>query len=135
MSLNQFFIDVGVQLQEFIWRDGPQATRFAQIRQLQKELHNAAAALLQRQARVAELRRRVASKQRQQSALTARVEVYLHVGDRNNAWQLALQLDRIRNQLGIEQAQLQIQERRCRRAEASLEDLREQLADLECRVY
>ncbi len=96
MSLNQILWDVGSQLQEFIWKDSVHRDRLDEVEHLELRIRRSLAALVRARVAVGELRTRVAEKERKESWLASRVEVYLHVGDRDNAWRHALELDRLR---------------------------------------
>jgi hypothetical protein len=135
MSLNQYFVDVGAQLQEFLWRDLPRKTVKDDIERLEQVIRQGAAALTRRRAVMDEIKRSIGRKERREVWLATRVEVYLHVGDRANAWSHALELDRLRDQLNSQRDQLKLLKRANLKQQLYLEELQEQLADLQCRVY
>jgi hypothetical protein len=130
MSLNQFLLDVGSQLQELIWRDAPQKTLLEAIDRLERRVRDGSAVLARGRLSLDELRRRVVDRERRESWLASRVEVYLHVGDQPNAWRHALELDQLRNSLQRERERLQRRWQTYREQKAYLEKLREELADL-----
>jgi hypothetical protein len=135
MSLNQFFLDVGFQLQEFIWRDVPQKSQREQIDQLEYRICQGTAALARGRAVIEELRYQVAQKERRESWLASRVEVYLHVADQANAWRHALELDRLRTLLKQERERLKRRRQTYREQQAYLEKIQEELANLHQEAY
>jgi hypothetical protein len=130
MSLNQFLLDVGSQLQELIWRDAPRKNLLEAIDRLECRVRDGWAVLARGRLSLDEVRRRVVDKERRESWLASRVEVYLHVGDQPNAWRHALELDQLRNSLQKERERLQRRWQTYREQKAYLEKLREELADL-----
>jgi hypothetical protein len=135
MSLNQFFLDVGLQLQEFIWSDVPEKTDREQIDRLEYRISQGTAALARGRAVIEDLRDQVAQKERRESWLASRVEVYLHVGDQTNAWRHALELDRLRSLLKQERERLKRRSQTYREQQAYLEKIQEELADLRQQAY
>jgi hypothetical protein len=135
MSLNQFLLDVGSQLQEFIWKDSAQRDRLEEVEHLDDRIRESLAALVRVRAAVGELRTRVAQKEQKESWLASRVEVYLHVGDRDNAWQHALELDRLRIALRQERDRLHRRWRTYRDQEVYVKRLQAKLAGLQQQTY
>ncbi len=131
MSLNQILWDVGSQLQEFIWKDSVHRDRLDEVEHLELRIRRSLAALVRARVAVGELRTRVAEKERKESWLASRVEVYLYVGDRDNAWRHALELDRLRTVLGQERERLHRRRRTYREQQAYVEQLQAELAGLD----
>ena len=77
-----------------------------------------------------ELDQRLERKEREAEKLGSRIEIYLHVGDRTNAWRYALALDHLRE----DQSRLHERRRRMRQAyhqqRARVESLEDLHADL-----
>jgi hypothetical protein len=131
MCLNQLLHDVGSQLQEVLWDDVPRRDLSAQSEQLENLLEEAEDMLEAEGSIIEELRRRLADKGQQADWLFERVEVYLHVGDQNNAWRHALDLDQLRTTLESERQQLQRHRHFYQDKLAKVRRLRGRLADLQ----
>jgi hypothetical protein len=131
MSLNQFLLDVGAQLQDFLWRDAPVQPSSAELDLLEKRVRQESAHLAQLLTQINKARARQADQERQQAWLSSRIEVYHHVGDRANAWKHALELDRLRRALEGEQRQLRQLRQAYRQQYARLECLQGRLASLQ----
>jgi hypothetical protein len=135
MSLNQFLLDVGSQLQEFIWKDRGQRGLQEEVQRLEDRIRKSSAVLVRVRAAVGEVRTRVAQHEQRESWLASRVEVYLHVGDRDNAWRHALELDRLRMALRYERERLKHRWRTYREQEVYVEQLQVKLAGLQQQAY
>jgi hypothetical protein len=126
MGLNQFLQDVGGELQDILWSDVPRRPVDEESR-LEADLHWASAKLVKLRRTVEELRSRLVEKERQLRGLQTRVEVYLHVADKLNAWRQALELDRLRKTLDQERARFRRQQRAYDVQRARVRHLLEQL--------
>jgi hypothetical protein len=131
MSLNQFLLDVGCELQEILWKDVPRLPVAGNLDRIEASLHRASIDLAQLRASVDELCKRLALKERHARWLEARVEVYLYVADRTNAWRHALELDRLRNTLAQERARLQRRQQAYQAQIARVQHLQQQLDDFQ----
>jgi hypothetical protein len=129
MSLNQFLLDVGFQLQDFIWEDVSQKALTEEIHNLEDRIRQGSTVLAKGRTFLQELHARVAEKEQKERWLASRVEVYLHVGDQPNAWRHALELDQLRNLLGQERERLHRRRRTYREQQAYLTRLQQELAD------
>jgi phage shock protein A len=131
MSLNQFLLDVGCELQEILWKDVPRPPVAGYLDRIEASLHRASVELAQLRASVDELCKRLADKERQARRLEARVEVYLHVADQTNAWRHALELDRLRDTLARERARLLRRQQAYRAQLARVQHLQQRLDDFQ----
>jgi chromosome segregation ATPase len=109
MGLNQFLHEVSCELQEILWHDVPRQPAGEPSR-LEADLRLATAQLMQLRSAVQELGNGLDEKARQIRRLQARVEVYLHVADKLNAWRYALELDQLRKRRDQERARLRRQQ-------------------------
>lgn len=107
MDFQQFVQDIGCELQEILWNDVPCKPGGREIDGLEQELYGAVLVLGRLRSSVEALQNRLAEKQRRASWLEARVELYLHIADRANAWRHALELDGLRGVLDQDHASFQ----------------------------
>lgn len=138
MSLERFLqtIESGIQdLTEGWWRDDPEARLWVKADRLNEELGRRYSLLVRQRAVVEEVRHRLAENERWAAQLAERVEVYLHVADRENSWKHALELDRTRQAVEQERAQLQKHEQAYHDQLAEVEQLKRRLADLRQKLY
>jgi uncharacterized protein YhaN len=135
MGLNQFLQDVSCELQEILWRDVPREPNGRELDRLERDLHRASLALTPLRTSVAELRSRLAEKERRARWLEARVEMYLHVADRVSAWRHALELDQLRHALDQDRARL-LRRRQAYHAQlARVRQIQQRLDDLHFEIY
>src|SRR5205823_4338634 len=111
MCLNQFLQGFRSQFQDLLWKDVPEPRTATERDHLEGRLERCSAALVSQHRTLAELRQRLAEKERRAAWLGERVEVYLHVGDRTNAWRHALDLDSLRHRIEHARDELQRRER------------------------
>lgn len=135
MTLNQLIQDVGLELQELLWRDVPYREAMAQRDRLEAQLREQSSRVEQLRSRRDEHRQRLADQERRAAWLEERVAIYLHVGDRVNAWRHALELDQLRKGLDAQRRQLRQQGQAYHGQLARLRHLRQRLADLQERPY
>ncbi len=109
MRLDQFIQSFGTELQELFWEPG--RTLDAQIEQLEEQIQAQTAAYDEERTRIESLKRKIADDEGKAAWLTQRVEVYLNINDRSNAWQHALQLDRLRQTIAASRSALQRRQR------------------------
>jgi chromosome segregation ATPase len=131
MTVSQFLHGVGSELREFFWQDQPSPGFLAELRTLERRLRRCSEAMQRQRTLIDELRTRVAPLERRAEWLATRVEVYLHVGDRENAWRHALDLDQVRHALEKEHRQLERQQRTYEIQLAHFQQLRQMVADLQ----
>jgi hypothetical protein len=134
MSLTHFIQDMGEELRGLLWHDRPSRAALEEWKQLQRRLCRCLVAVARQRSLVQQQQRKFAEKEKWAEWLAARVEVYLHVGDRANAWRHALELDRLRERLQQDRTQLerlqgtlQQQQTHQRRFEQELADLEEEM--------
>jgi chromosome segregation ATPase len=127
MGFDQFLQAVSCELQEILWKDVPRHPAGEEFRRREEALDLASAKLTKLRAEVDELRSRLAEKERQLHQLQARVEVYLHVADRTNAWRHALELDQLRKTLDQQRARLRRRQQVYDAQRARVRHLQEQL--------
>ncbi|HLN28635.1 MAG TPA: hypothetical protein VK395_12905 [Gemmataceae bacterium] len=111
MSLNQFILTVGTELQELLWRDVPQKALAEEIDELERQIQESTAEADRYQASTHQLRKDLADKELRAAWLTERVEVYLHVKDQPNAWRHALELDQLQQTISAERLKLRRRQR------------------------
>jgi phage shock protein A len=130
MCLDRFLDDLQVEFEEIFWRDNPERLLAERILKLRNLAKNAEAAIARHIATVERLECRITSLQQLKSDLSERVEIYLYVGDRANAWRHALELDRIREELAALGRQVSMHERSREMEAARLEDIRAEISSL-----
>jgi len=131
MGFNQFLHEVGCELQEILWKDVPREPVRGKLDRLEEEMHRASVALTQLRTSVAELRSRLAEKERRAQWLEAQVKVYLYVADQANAWRYALELDGLRPRLDQEHARLQRRRQAYHAQLARIRHLQQRLDDFQ----
>jgi hypothetical protein len=129
MSLTQLFQGFGSQLQEFIWRDAAKQAILEEIECLQGRIRAQETAVARQKILVERIQRRVSEQEDWADWLASRVELYLHVSDRPNAWQHALELDQVRAHLHRQRKQLQEHLHTYHEQQVRLDDLRQQLVE------
>jgi chromosome segregation ATPase len=135
MTLTDFFNDVGSQFQDLFWSDAPRYRLAGDIDELKLQLRQQTAIMAAQQGVIDGARRRLTELEHQAAHLSARIEVYLHVGDQANAWKQALELDRVRRRIPSLRQQLREFRRTHYRQQGRVDELREELADLQARPY
>jgi hypothetical protein len=135
MSLTDFFHDVGSQFQDLFWRDAPRYEVRREAGQLRLQVRQQTAILNAQQGVIDDAGCRLADLEKRASDLTTRIEVYHHLGDQVNAWNQALELDRLRRRLPRLRQQLEEFRRACCRQQLRVQELRDELADLQAAAY
>lgn len=138
MSLEQLFQRVEAQVVDVsrrLWRDDPRAELRAEIEQVEADLGQAYADVVHHRGIVEDTRARVAEGETRTAMLLSRVETFLHVGDQPTAWNLALELDRIRHRLVEDRARLPRCESTHRVHRARVDHLENRLAELRENLY
>jgi hypothetical protein len=127
MTFDEFIQALGNELQELFGWNPPRRTLGEEREQVEKEIEELKIARARCRTGIAQWRKNLAGNELRAARLMEQVEIYLHVNDRPNAWQHALQLDRLRHAIGQDRCEL----RRRRRA---LFDLRSRLHGLRHRL-
>jgi len=78
-----------------------------------------------------EARSRLAENEAREAILASHVETYIHTGEQARAYQLALDLDRVRTQLAEDRARIPIEENAWRMHRQRVAELERKLADVE----
>jgi hypothetical protein len=130
MCLDRFLEDLETEFEEILWRDNPERLRAERIRLVRVQTRHAHAALEHADQVAEKLYARIRGLEQLRSELAQRVEIYLHVGDRANAWHHALRLDSIHQQLGGLYQQASYQEQIRHKHEEKLTDLDEEFRAL-----
>ena len=111
MRFDQFIQSFGMELQELFWQDFPGRTLEKQIEHLEEAIEELTVMSVQQKTRIDRLKKKIADDEQQSAWLTQRVEVYLNINDRPNAWQHALQLDQMRQTSAADRSELQRRQR------------------------
>jgi hypothetical protein len=135
MGLQQFLQDVRSELQEILWEDVPRQPVGREWLRLEQAFDHAATELQRLRASVEELSNQLAEKERRMRWLQTRVQVYLYVADRVNAWQHALELDQLRQSLDQERSQLRRRQQAYQAHRARVRHLERQLDDFPAARY
>ena len=130
MCLHRFLEDLEAEFVEICWRDRPEKIRAESILRLRNQSKNAKTAIARCHLLSEKLERRTAELQRLELVLAERVEVYLHLSDRQNAWHYALELDRVREELADLRRQFGMQQRIRKAESAKLVNLQEEITSL-----
>jgi division protein CdvB (Snf7/Vps24/ESCRT-III family) len=131
MCLDRFLEDLELEFEEILWRDNPERVLAEKILRLRNVAKSTQAALARISTTIERLECRIAPLQQLKSDLSERVEIYLYVGDRANAWRHALELDRIREELAAIARQVALQQRSRDAEVAKLEDLQQEISSLQ----
>ena len=130
MCLERFFEDLQAEFEEICWRDRPERLRAENILKLRNQTKKCEFALARHDLTGEELDRRLASLENLESELSERTEIYFHVSDKKNAWEHALELDRIRGEIAVLRRRT-ASHARIRESEAArLQELREEISSL-----
>src|SRR5439155_24711879 len=109
MTLDRFLQAIEAEFQDLTrgWWGGDAVAKLqAKMDRLDGVLRERYAVLVRQRAIVEGLRHRLAENEARVLRLAARVEVYLHVADRDNSWTDALELDQTRRTSGLDKEQL-----------------------------
>jgi hypothetical protein len=79
---------------------------------------------------VRQARARLAENQVREAILASQVETYIHTGEQARAYQLALDLDRVRNQLAEDRARLSCDEKAWKMHRERIAELERRLAEV-----
>ena len=126
VMFNRFIQNVSMQFHELFWDDVPSRQNVFARLELEARIGQAARVLEQYRAAREELDQRLERKEREAEKLGGRIEIYLHVGDRTNAWRYALALDHLREDV----SRLHERRRRLRQAYHQQRSRVESLEDL-----
>jgi hypothetical protein len=130
MNLAQFLDDVRSEMHELLWHDLP-ARHVSDERQLlQTRLEESESALHSQQVQLDRVRDRLRQKEQQATWLAERVQIYLNVGDRPNAWRYALELDHVRARVQDYRSRLHRERHAYQYQRNRVHWLRQQLAEL-----
>jgi len=99
MCLERFFEDLQAEFEEICWRDRPERLRAENVLRLRNQTKSCESALVRHDLTAEELDRRLVNLKNLESGLSERIEIYVHVSDKKNAWEHALELDRIRGEI------------------------------------
>ena len=135
MCFNQFLQEVSCELHELLWKDIPRQRSGRDLDRLEEELDQASAALVQLRVSMEEVRERLAEKEQRAHWLKTRVEVYLHIADRANAWRYALELDKVQRTVDQERARLQRRRQAYHAQLTRVRHLHERVDELHIEMY
>ena len=136
MSLEQLFHKVETDLYDLgkhLWDDAP-AAGAEEFDRLSTELQPAYDALSRCRAAATEARRRIAANEVKAALLASQVETCLQTGDRHAAWQLALELDQVRQYLTADRAGLPYLEKACGNQQTHIAQVERRLGELQARL-
>lgn len=128
MCLDRFLVDLETEFEELCWRDSPRRLHVDHILRLQNQRKNCEATIARCESAVHHLCARISECEQLETHLSERVPIYLHVGDRQNAWQLALELDQLRNEISKLRREISRQNQVRDTEAAKLETLQEDIA-------
>jgi hypothetical protein len=135
MSLEQLFRKVESDLFDLgkrLWDDDPAALEEAE--RLGTELEHAYDALSRCRAAATETRRRIAANEVKAALLASRVETCMQTGDRDAAWQLALELDQVRHYLTADRGELPYLEKACANQQKHIAQVERRLGEVRSRL-
>jgi hypothetical protein len=112
MCLDHFLEDLEAEFKELIWRDDPDKLLAESILRAKSQARETDTAVQRRSAGIHELKQRIGFLEEQQARISEEVGIYLRVSDRANAWRHALELDRVRAELGVARRRVASEERR-----------------------
>jgi hypothetical protein len=98
------------------------------------ELQQAYDALSRCRAAATETRRRIAANEVKAALLASQVETCLQTGDRDAAWQLALELDQVRQYLVADRGELPYLEKACSNQRRHIAQVERRLGEVQARV-
>jgi chromosome segregation ATPase len=135
MTLTDFFHDFGSQFQDLFCREPPGDRFQKDCDELKLLIRQQTAMLSAQEGVIDDARNRLTELERRARDLSARIEVYHHLGDQVNAWKQALELDRIRRRMpGLRRQLDEFRQARCRQ-QIRVQELRDELADLRAAAY
>lgn len=138
MSLRAFLNELEQQwaeLTEGLWADDAAGRLHDRVRRLEQALPRRYERLARLRAVIEAMRDRLAEQEKRLKNLAERVEMYLHVADRENSWKHALELDRTRRAIEHESGELRECERIYSGQVAEIEQLKRRLAQLRENLY
>jgi chromosome segregation ATPase len=130
MSFHQFLEGMSSELHELFGLATPGRAERERIVQLEEEIDRCREELEERQVVLGNLRGQLADKKDRLRWLATRVQVDLHVSDRTNAWRHALELDQVRQALGIERLRYHRLRQTDQAQRSHVRELERQLASL-----
>lgn len=130
MRLEEFFEELGHDLKELLWSDRSQPDPAAELHQLQNSIQEVRVALQRERQRLDELQSKLHIKEAQTRALAEKVPMYLHLGDQENAWRHAMELDQQRTAQAARRTELRQQRQAYDLRKNQLEQLERRLAAL-----
>src|SRR5262245_52996697 len=128
MCLDRFLADLQTEFEELCWRDNPRRLHVDHIFRLQNQRDNCKAAIACCDSMVDHLCARISDFEQLEAHLSERVPIYVRVGDRQNAWQLALELDQLRNEMSKVRREISRQNQIRDTEAARLEQVQEDIA-------
>lgn len=117
MSLERLFQKVECDLYNLgkrLWSDAPAEVPTDEAERLAADLQRAYDALSRCRGAATEARRRIAGNEIRAALLASQVETLLAAGDRESAWERALELDQVRHYLTADRGELPYLETACR---------------------
>jgi hypothetical protein len=133
MSLEQLVQKVECDLYDLgkrLLSDEPAEERAAEVGRLAGELRQAYDALSRCRTAATTTRRRIAANEIKAALLASRVETCLSTGDRPAAWEHALELDRVRQELVADRSALPYLENACRNRQRQVARLERRVAEV-----
>jgi hypothetical protein len=130
MCLEQFIEDLQAEFEEICWRDHPERVRAENILKLRNQTKSSESVLARHDLTAEELDHRITNLENLEAELPERIEIYVHVSDKKNAWEHALELDRIRGEIAVLRRRAESHARTREFEAARLENLREEIASL-----
>jgi chromosome segregation ATPase len=138
MTLDQLMQTVEARIfsvGKHLWRDDVATQLRDQADQLSEQLQERTATLDRCRDSIRQARSRLAEKHKQETFLVGRIETYVHVADQAQAWQLALELDTVRQSLRREHDLLRHLEKAEREQRHHIGRLGRSLATLHEKLY
>jgi uncharacterized protein YukE len=136
MALDHFFEALEAEFQDLTrgWWGVGAARLQEKVDRLDRALRERHAVLVRQRAIIEGLRHRLAESEARAARLAERVEVYLHVADRNNSWKDALELDHTRRTIARDREELRHHEQAYQDERAEVQRLLRRLAGLRERI-
>ncbi len=106
MGFDEFIRSVETELQELLWQDSAERTLSTELEELDGQIEECTADSNRNKKFIDQLKKKVAHCELQVAWLKERVEVFLHLNDRSNAWRHALQLDQLRQTIAKDRDEL-----------------------------
>jgi hypothetical protein len=133
MTLDHFLDTLEAEFHELTrgWWGGDAVAKLQEkVDRLDRTVRERHAVLVRQRAIVEGLRHRLAENEARAARLAERVEVYLHVADRDNSWKDALELDCTRRTITRDRELLHQHEQAYRDEVAGVERIQRRLAEL-----